>query len=62
MLKILDLPPLRGDHLLQLLKLYRASVVWTLTETDRCVLPAMPPVMFEENGFILPVCVGPKAL
>jgi len=62
-LKILELQPLRDDHLLQLLKLYHASsVVWTLTEIDRCVMTAMPPVIFVENGVILLVAVAPKAL
>jgi len=57
MLQILELPPLQGDHLLQLLKLYRAySAVRTLTETDRCVLPAMPPVKYVENSHFARAC------
>ena len=58
MLQILELPPLQGNHhLLQLLKLYRASsVVRTLTETDRCVLPAICPVKFVENGHFARAC------
>jgi len=58
MLQILELPPLQGNHhLLQLLKLYRASsVVRRLTETDRCVLPAICPVKFVENGHFARAC------
>jgi len=53
------LPPLRGDHLLPLLKLYRASsMVQTLTKSVRCVLPTMPPVIIVENGVISLESVG----
>jgi len=43
------------------LKLYHASsVVQILTETNHCVLLAMPPVIFVENGFISLMSVGLK--
>jgi len=54
---ILELLP-QGDHLLTLLKLYRASAVYALTETDHCVLLAKLAVIHVENGVISLVFVN----